>query len=453
MNEFESRIADELRARAQHVEGMQDASGPSLADGARSRAATIRTRRYVAAGAVAAVAIGIGVPAALSLGGTPHTAPLPAGTPTSLEPTTPAPTPTAPDPTTPPPSTPPPSDPPTEPATDPTDPADPPPPRGGTTTLTLDGLPAGQSPTIGWVDGSTFHHPDGGEIAIPEGVGTPLAFGDGLVGRSSRNEGDQTVVFVDGAGTRTEYLGYGPAVTADGSLIAWFDQETGRLRFAQTDGGGTGPSDIPVPADQVVEPVGFLDDSTLISNVKDAEGTLLGVRRDVLTGGDPGRGDTPPWDVELVSAVSEAAQLVVGITSTDDAGMTCSAVYSAETDNRLWDTCEYSFDHFSPDGRYLVGAHSYRDGPGHPFVVIIDAHTRELVHRFDGVEGNHYITRAAFEDDEHLLISVSSWFTDVEEPTVPTAILRCTLDGACETATDIRQVGVDEWPFGFGTQP
>lgn len=442
MNEFESRIADELRARAQHVEGMPGASGPSLADGARSRAATIRTRRYVAAGAVAAVAIGIGVPAALSLGGTPHTAPLPAGTPTSLEPTTPAPTPTAPDPTTP--STPPPSDPPTEPATEPaTDPADPPPPRGGTTTLTLDGLPAGQSPTIGWVDGSTFHHPDGGEIELPEYFGGPLPFGDGLVGTWFGNSAGVSVMFLDSAGAMTEYRGEGPAVTADGSLIGYYDQEASQLRFAQTDGGGTGPSAIPVPADQIVMPIGFLDDRTLISNIRSADGTPLGIRRDTLTGGDPESGDTPPWQTERITAVSEAAQLVVGISGYAEAEM-CSDVFGADG-GKLWGTCEYSFDHFSPDGRYLVGAHAYRDGAGTAFTVIVDAQTGELIHQYDATDG--YITNMSFEDDDHVLIVMNS-----NRPH-RAAILRCTVDGSCETATDVRDLGDDEWPFGFGTQP
>lgn len=438
MNDFESWLADELKARASGVEG-----SASMAGAARKQARTIRTRRIVTGGAIAAVIAAVAIPTAMSLTGNPLSGPEPA---TTTTPVTDSPSPAltetpSEEPTTPP------SDPATEPETPPTETDEP--ERGGTTELVLDGLPAGDSPAIGWTDGLTFHRPDGGEATLSDGFNNVLAFGDGVVGTTSRDDNPiDEVVFADSSGTEMEfYNGYGPIATSDGSLVAWFEVDAGQLSFAQADGNGTAPAALPIENGDMLSPVGFGGPELVVSNVTDADSQSLGWRADHI------RGESVDWNTvgiefQTVTAVSQAANLIAGFTEITDEGG-CSAVYDGPTGEQLWDTCDYSVLGFSPDGRYALGSHAYLDGAGIAFSMIFDARTGESVHTFDTAEDG-VIFDSAFEDDSHVLIIYNAGY---DSATSRTAILRCELDGACETATDVRELADDEFPFGFGVQP
>lgn len=422
-DDIERALSRELRVRADEV-------GPStgLAGAARAKAHRIRTRRMITAGVALTALVAAAVPTAMSLGDTPHTAPAPAGTVTPM-PSTPAPEPTTPEPT---PSTPAPA-PSTPPTSEPSD---------TTTELTFDGLASGAAPVIGWVDGRVFHRPDGTTMNLPDGMYRPLAVAGAAIGPL----GSDDVGWVNTSGEVTSsHPGRGPVVSPDGGLAAMYERDSNHLAFTQTDGGGTAPMGIPVPADQQLEPVGFIDDHTVISNVLDADGGTIGVRRDTIPiPGDPGGTDTPPWNLDRVTAVSAAGGLVVGFTEIRDDG-SCSAVYEAGASAPLWETCEHSFDQFSPDGRYLVGADDYRDGIGDPLAVVMDARTGQVVHEF--TTGDGYLGDTVFEDDGHVLVVLNGYAPH------RTAILRCAFDGSCELATDVQTIPDDESAFSFGLQP
>lgn len=447
MNEFddlENTLAAELRRRSGDVAGAD-----GLAGRARRHARILRRRRVVAVSAATAVALAVAVPAALSLRPVPQTAPDPARSPTTS--VTPAPTPSetpSPDPTTPPPTTTttPPVPPPVVETEEPVEPEQP--EAGGTTELVLDGMPTGAPPAISWVEGTTFHTEDGRDVPIPEDLFRPFPIYDGATGwmPGSSQDGTLDIASVDGTGTVVSRRpGNGPVLSYDGFLLAEYLPAEDIVWAGQADGGGTGPGGRDVPPDQQLDPVGFLDDYALVSNISTEAELWAGVRIDSFAPGEPTPAVTPPWDFVQVSAVSQAAGLVVGQTEITD-GASCSAVYEAAASEPLWDTCEYMFEHFSPDGAYLVGSRHYWDGEGRPYAVVVDARTGEVVHTYEGM----FITDLTFEDDEHLLLNVQ--LDDGTGPTRQAALVRCDFTGSCELATPVRQVGEFEYAYGIGLQ-
>lgn len=438
--DLEQEVARELHRRA---EAATSVSG--LAGAAKQRAHTIRRRRYLAAGALTAVALAVAVPTALSIGGTPRTAPLPATTPTT-SPTAPTPDATTPAaPTTPPatvPAPPPSSDPSVPPPTS----DEPPPPSGvgGTTSLSLDGLSTGPLPSIAYVDGTRFRPPGGNETDLPQGYANPVAYGSAVYAMSWI---DDAVAILRPGDDPVTIPGMGPIVSSDGGSIGWYEA-AGTLTVFTSPGEGTVPLESDVPAGQRLEPIGFLGPRDVISNVSTDEELWAGARRDTFADGEvQGTSTTPPWDLISMVAVSQSAQLVAGFSSITDSG-SCSAVYPADGDTPLWETCDYSFDRFSPDGRYLIGGPAYRDGIGNAFTVVVDAQTGDLVHRFDAELG--WITGAAFEDNDHLLIN----FNVPGGTEIHSALIRCGVDGSCELATEVATTTDEaETSYAFGAQP
>jgi len=384
--------------RALHVHADDVHGTPDLAAGARRRARQIRLRRRVVGGTVAAVALAAALPTALSLGDSTRSAPLPADTPTPGE-TVPAPEP------------------------------------GGSTTLRLADLGTGPAPVNGWVDGSTFHRADGLEVEVPAGLAAPIAFGDGAAG-FDYSTGE--IWFSEGG----SIPGFGPAPSPDGRSVAWFYDEAGATGIAvgpatgDRDGTDTVVAD-DIPAGVRALPVGFLGDRDLVSNLV-GESMPITARRDTFDGSS-----TTPWDVEEVSTVSAAAQLVAGLLSVTDDG-SCWAVLPADGGPALWETCDHSLDHFSPDGELLLAGPAYRSGAGDTAIAVLDAQDGTVLQELESTREG-FIVDTAFEDDEHVLAVV------VDDGKA--AIVRCDLAGSCERATDLAPAPDVEQPYGLPAQP
>lgn len=408
MNDFESHLRDQLRLRAARVTGAD-----SLVEGSRRQARRIRTRRIVGGGVLVAAATGVAIPAAMSFVGSPQMTPEPAITP---GPTTEEPAPSqTPDETT-------------EPEPSPSEQAESPEDRGGTTILTLDGLTAGAAPEIDWIEGSTLHAADGRELTVPDGVFDPLPFGDGLVGMTSNETGGWDTALVDADGNVTIHPGSSPAMSGDAELIAWYDADAGAVQFARADG-GSAPE--PIGVDGVVGPVGFAGSDSLVVNVGDEHLWISsGVRRYAVSDGSE---SALSESLLGVGAVSEVGQLMWGLTEQLDSG-SCSGVFTVDSAEPLWTTCDYRFHQFSSDGRYLIGTDVDSDGAGDVIAVVMDARTGELVHQFEAPQPG-YIGRTAFERDGTVLLVYT---TSYEEGEGETAIIRCSFDGSCERATDVR---------------
>lgn len=289
------------------------------------------------------------------------------------------------------------------------------------------------------MEGDVFHRTDGRGIPIPEDLFWVLELDDGFMA-SNYDE----VAFLDSAGVVTASRpGAGPVLSPTGFLVAYYNEEDSIVWAGQADGGGTWPGTRDVPSDQRVEPVGFLDEWHMVSNLSTAEGHDTGLRVDDFGPAADPVPVTPPWDLERVTAASAVAGLVVGYSEMRDDG-TCSAVYEADSAEPLWETCEYSFDQFSPDGRYIVGTHHYRDGEGNTFAVVVDARTGEVVHTYEG----RFINEYAFEGDDHLLISVRLIDGDERQA----ALVRCDLSGSCELTTPLVRVDQMSGAYRLGLQ-
>jgi hypothetical protein len=182
-----------------------------------------------------------------------------------------------------------------------------------------------------------------------------------------------------------------------------------------------------------------------VSNISTETELWAGVRIDSFAPGEPTPPTTPPWDFVQVSAVSASAGLVVGQTEIVD-GASCSAVYEADAAEPLWETCEHTFEHFSPNGAYLVGSRHYWDGDGRPYAVVVDARTGEVVHTYEGM----FITDLTFEDDEHVLLDVQ--LDDGIGPTRQAALVRCDFGGSCELATPAIEIDPFAAAYGIGLQ-
>jgi hypothetical protein len=423
MNEFESRLRDELHSAA----GRVTASSP-LAERARRTARKIRTRRIVASGALVAAATAIAIPAALSLGDASIVTPEPAISPTvPTEQPSPEPTPD------------------TSPGPDETTP-EPAPEDDGVTTLGLGDLVAGPPPEISWIDGQVLHAADGREIGMLGGVFDVAPFGDGLVGATINDSPDLRIAFIGADGEPTMYRGFGPVISADGDLVAWYDTDASQLRFAAS---GGAPAPDPIDVTQPLQPVGFAGPDALIVNVGTDAFISTGVRRYDLSDGSAT--DLP---AELLGAmtVSQSGR-VFGFTEQLDFD-SCTAMFADGGEQPLWTTCDYRFEQFSPDSRYLLGVGINSDGIGASSAFVVDAETGELVHRFDASQPG-YINDTAFEDDGTVLLTYTSSdnFSEAE-----TAIVRCSLDGSCEAATEVRDLPEDDPAlelrlFGLGLQP
>jgi hypothetical protein len=96
--------------------------------------------------------------------------------------------------------------------------------------------------------------------------------------------------------------------------------------------------------------------------------------------------------------------LFAGQTSVTDNGG-CSEVRDGAEGKALWPVeCQYLFDAFSPDGRYLL-AHSPGDGAGPTDLVILDARTGSSVLRLQAAPDN-FLSELTWEDSTHVLASV-----------------------------------------------
>jgi hypothetical protein len=391
MNDLD--IVRELEARAADVH-----DAPDLAARARRRAARIRTRRRVGVGLAALTALAVAIPTGMTVVTALRDGPVERRPEIARTPT---------------------------------------PTQGPTSTVTLDlsALPAGDAPSIGWVEGTTFHRADNVDVALPGRISDLVSQGaHGAVGFDWSIE----EIWFSGGGTTP---GRGPAVSPDGFLLAWSYDEEGAAGIAVSPAYGPGGGDrskvVELSAGERVEPVGFLGDSVLVSNVVSADGLALGARVDDFAGHTTG-----PWDVEMVSAVSEASGLVAGRLSVSDDG-SCWAVLRAGG-GTSWEQCDFSLDHFSQDGRFLLAGPAYRDGLGDTTAAVLDARTGSVLLRIQMPRGA-FLADTAFEDDGTVLLSAhdaGAW-----------AIVRCDLGGACERASNLVEAADVDAPFGFGRQP
>lgn len=402
-------LVRELRERAADVGGH-----PIGLDAVRGRARGIRRRRHLLTGYAAVAVAGLALPAGLAV-----TA--------ALDPDGPQ----APDriATSPPPDT--------APSSVPTARA------GGTFPLTVRGLPRGEAAEVPYVLNDAHQLViDGRRVDLPEAYAMVTPYTDGwLAIGSAQHAGEVIVLDADLEVARTEPAGgFDLAVSDDGSRVAYTvrqSKERVLLVSAPTDGTAVTTWSVDVPRGESLDPVGFLDDGTVVygSDSTDVRGIA-----------HPGGDRTPIEDVLRVDDASAAAGLVSVLVSYDvDGG--CSGVLDPASGALLWKSCDHSNLRFSPDGRLVVADAAYSDGLGSPTLSVLDARTGAEVVTFtperrDTVVG---VTQAVWESENSVLAHLDEGGDQ--------AMVRLGTDGSAESVTDMVTVHDMRLSLWFAEQP
>jgi hypothetical protein len=389
MNERDAqeRLTRTLR---EHASGAPDGSPIGLDDVRRS-ARGIRRRRRMTTGLVAAAVVAVAVPVGIGVTGT-------TGTNRPVAPASDAPSTDA-SPSVPPSSAPSPKTPRT--------PVE--------TALTIKGAGPGDAPAIPYLQGRTVVTPEAGQQDLPAAYDTVAAYRGGWLA-IERREGTPYVVQVDASGALVKEVPGGGtiAVSADGTELSWTEGRT--LFLDETNGHSETPTSIRLPVG-LASSVGFLSPGTVVFLGEGATskfGVTNFAERPVTT------------PVLGLRAVNESRGLIGVQTSFDsDNGTSCWKVATNRPGDTEPETCDWTIESFSVDGRHFVGYPSGTDGIGSSTVALLDAETLDVVATFDRPgNGEIFVNDVAWEDDAHVLATLyddDAWH-----------IVRLGLDGTIE---------------------
>jgi hypothetical protein len=203
----------------------------------------------------------------------------------------------------------------------------------------------------------------------------------------------------------------------------------GILHHGATDGSGERVTPFPA-AGQV--PVGFLGDAVVVSAyggmppaLVDTDGTTTTIDR-----------------LRHVGGVDDSHGLVSGQLASGGELRPTGAVVDPRTGVVKWRARGWGLGAFSPGGSMVLGR---RLDEGGSSVGIFDAETGEQLHAF-ALPRDFGFTQVVWEGDEHLLMAATQVHTQ--------ALLRTTLDGAIQRASDAAPYDTDESEgLRFGLAP
>lgn len=399
----------DLLTRELHERSADVGGHPVGFDEVRRSAGRIRRRRQVVAGAVAAMAVGVVVPAGLSVTSGRDAVDGPVEQPSVITSPTPG------------------GD-------------DGPEPRpGGALPLTLGGLPRGEQPGVPYVlnDERTLVTPDG-RFDLPEAYSVIVPYRGGWLALGSRGEDGYENVVLDAdlnvvsstPGGSTTPGGEAMVRNADGTRVLYARRDAGDpertvvVDAATGDESPQGSFSWSAPPGSSVFPVGYAGGGEVVYEVVgEPNAAFLG----------RAYGDSVPLRGFLkVLSVSESAGLVAGRISYDSAGRSCYGVMepAVSTSEMVWETCDHSLFEFSPDGTLVVAGPPDYDMWGPSGLTVLDLATGEPVVELDppqGVVGQ--VSQATWEDADTVLAVV------VENDRM--GMVRVELDGHLEAATDV----------------
>ncbi len=371
----QDRLARELRARSHDVGGH-----PIGLDSVKRSAHRIQWRRRAAGGAVAAVVLAIAVPVGIGITGTSDDGAGPVGQPTvtSSGTSSTSPSPSASEEPTP-----------STPASPSNDTA------GKRTGISLGVLGTGPEPSVPWLSGTTFHH-DGTTTKLP-GVYTDVsAYHGGWLAIAHTAQGSR-VLTIDSSGKVTGNLPGGDriATSGDGTQIAWLAD--GSLHSALPSGMSDAQGSQRIPDGYFADVVGWAKNQ-VVYRISGGDGASvylsdMGGTNRVVPGITTSRGS------------SDAAGLIGGMISYDNAtGTSCWAVVRT-TGERVWKTCDWALESFSTDGSLVLGIPSDSDGLGASEVALLDATNGDVKAIFD-LPPNAFLRGFAWEDENHVLATL-----------------------------------------------
>lgn len=301
--------------------------------------------------------------------------------------------------------------------------------------------PRGEDPAVPWMDGTVLHQPDGTTTDLGKAYQqfTPYDGGWAVVDLARG-----TTSFLAANGDVREAIpGHSLAVSRDGQSLA-------RAMTA-----AAGDQDIGLYPVSGVGPGGYLSSVVSFDGTVDLAG-FTGAQEVAYALTEP-NGKSGAWVTDWeqdprrlsglldVKAANQATGMVSGMTSIDEQEPgSCSAVAAAATGQIRWETCDYTLEAFSPDGRYVIGTDAYHDGLGGTTVALLDA--------TDGTVLVEYSTRdlgltgsAVWETSSTVLMTTyqdGQWYA-----------LRLGLDGKMTQALDPVRAGDVDNPWAWGLRP
>lgn len=335
----------------------------------------------------------------------------------------------------------------------------PPPDEPAEHTVTIDDLAAlpqapDMPPTVSWYENGVINQlSQGGEQpdlevpvpGLPEDALVsylPVAGGWLVEGKSSKDmkPDDIKVVLIDDEGGLIRSLPTTvlPAVSADGERLAWLEKADGdgfRLVLADREGSELARQHVPQAgsAPMATYPVGFLGDLVVVESSPN-EGA------DVW---DPEAGTfsaLPAWgsdDSEHAVEATDGTGLFASTINRLQGSTTfaCSGVFDQRQEGKeLWSTCDGLQIHalssdeglLGQEGRLAYGTRPAESGTSH---MVVNAETGERILEVRGLDAARPVMVA--ESGSTVLIDAS---LDGQS-----AIIRCSLDGGCELATELRR--------------
>lgn len=377
------RLARALHDRSQDVGGH-----PLDLDTVKRSARRIQRRRRAAVGLAAAAVLAVAVPAGFAMTGTSTRSVGPAARPSASVTTSASASPSA------------------SPSQSPSSDSSPsatasPDNTGRTTGISLGVLGTGPAPTIGWLEGRTYHH-DGTTSLLPALPGSGGTYTDvsayhgGWLATAHTDQGAR-VLTIDNTGKVVSDQAGGDRIvaTGDGTQIAWVAD--GSIHQALPSGMSDAEASQKIPDGVFADVVGWAFNQVVYA-------TSGGDNASVYRTGMGGTNRVVPGLITSRGS-SDVAGLIGGMISYDNkTGTSCWAVVKP-TGERIWRTCDWALETFSPDGSLVLGTPADGDGLGSKQVALLDAHSGEVRAIFD-LPPNGFASGFGWEDDGHVLASM-----------------------------------------------
>lgn len=260
-----------------------------------------------------------------------------------------------------------------------------------------------------------------GEVTLADGQSVPVEgewdqlvlLGDEAVVVADAGRQELQLIGLDGTVTATYPSNGQLAGSADGSLVLYATPE-GRLGVLTESGD---QQDLPaVPQVQTPVPVAISGSDSCDPEVNGGcVAYVIDVGEQPASYSLTSKGIiTPLRDYRTLRDVS-ADGWVSGIVSVDDLeASSCSAVRADAFDGRpVWSTCDHTVDTFSPDSSLVLGRPEYLDGPGDGTLALLDATDGSVLAEWTNDEETQaFVGTTAWDDDGTLLATVfqqGSW--------------------------------------------
>ena len=301
--------------------------------------------------------------------------------------------------------------------------------------------PRGEDPAVAWMDGSVLHQPDGTTTDLGKAYEqvTPYDGGWAVVDLA---KGTTSFLAANGE-VRESTPGQSLAASRDGQSLA-------RAMTA-----AAGDQDIGLYPVSGVGPGGYLSSVVSFDGTVDLAG-FTGAQEVAYTLTEP-NGKSGAWVTDWeqdprrlpglinVNAANQATGMVSGLTSIDEREPgSCSAVVAAATGQARWETCDYTLEAFSPDGRYVIGTEDYHDGIGGNTVAILDATDGTVLVEYSTLDIG-FTQYPVWETSSTVLVTTyqdGQWYA-----------LRLGLDGTMTQALDPVRAGDLANPWRWGLRP